>query len=179
MNNEKLIIVVYNNTINSVLYKIDEKYKSEVKLAYMNYLMKLYSNFNFDLYRRSLEEKISIISNLQKFKWQYLNTDIKLSILLDDSAFENLKRISNKGFELAKLMLAKNLSLDDKTLLQPVISEKEAQENIEKLNIYYNQVRVFNKNLSSQYVSEGSLDLQYASGITENMSLRIGQIKYK
>ena len=45
------------------------------------------------------------------------------------------------------------------------------------LNTYYEQVREFNKQIANYYVSEGSIDFQYASGITENMSLRIGRMK--
>ena len=177
MNNEKLILEIYNKTINNILIGIDVKYKDELCLAYMEYLKKNYLNFDLDLGNKKPEELVSLFVDLEKSKWQDTNTDAKLSELLSDPAFENIKYISNTGYKYAKSMLDKKFETSVEILLQPVIEEEKAQESIEMLNTYYEQVRDFNKRMATYYVSEGSIDFQYASGITENMSLRIGRIK--
>ena len=177
MNNKKLILEIYNKTINDILIGIDGKYKEELCLAYIEYLKKKYLNFDLDLGNKKPEELISLFVDLEKSKWKDTNVDAKLSELLSDSAFENIKHISNTGYKYAKSMLDKKFESGVEMLLQPVITEEKAQQSIEMLNTYYEQVRDFNKKIATYYVSEGSIDFQYASGITENMSLRIGRIK--
>lgn len=177
MNNEKLILEIYNKTVNDILIGIDEKYKKELCLAYVEYLKKKYLNFDLNLGNKKPEELVNLFVDLEKSKWQETNVDAKLSELLSDPAFENIKYISNTGYKYAKSMIDKKFESDTEILLQPVIEKEKAQESIELLNTYYAQVRDFNKQIAIYYVSEGSIDFQYASGITENMSLRIGRIK--
>ena len=102
---------------------------------------------------------------------------MRLSEILSDKSLENIKYISNTGYKYAKLMIDKNFRKNENEDLQPVIDVKKAQESIEMLNSYYSQVREFNKNIAAYYVSEGSLDFQFAGGITKNMSLRVGKMK--
>ena len=45
MNNEKLVLEIYNKTINEVLKGIDEKYYEELRSAYMEYLKRNYLSF--------------------------------------------------------------------------------------------------------------------------------------
>jgi len=177
MNNDKLILEIYNNTINDILVGIEEKYKEELCLAYLEYLKKNYLNFDLDLSNNKPEEIVSLFVELEKSKWQDINTDAKLSELLTDPAFENIKYISNTGYKYAKLMLDKKFEARSEVALHSVIDEEKAKESIDMLNTYYEQVREFNKQIANYYVSEGSIDFQYASGITENMSLRIGRMK--
>lgn len=177
MNNEKLILEIYNQTINSILIGVDAKYKDELCLAYIEYLKKIYLNFDLKLGNKKTEELVSIFVDLEKSKWQDTNADAKLSELLNDPAFENIKYISNTGYKYAKSMINKKFGAGVETLLQPVIEESKAKESIEMLNTYCEQVRDFNKTIATYYVSEGIIDFLYASGITENTSLRIGRIK--
>lgn len=174
MNNEKLISEIYNQTINDILNGIDEKYKSELCMAYINYLKRIYLNFDLELGNKKIDELVSVFVNLEKSKWKDANKDSKLSELLHDQAFENIKNISNTGYKYAEEMLSKKIFND---AIEPVIEKEKAKENIDKLNKYCDQVRNFNKQLATYYVSEGSMDFMYASGITENMSLRIGRMK--
>lgn len=177
MNNETLILEIYNKTINDILLGIEEKYKDEVCQAYLEYLKKNYLNFDLELGNKKPEELIILFVDLEKSKWQDTNVDAKLSELLSDPALENIKYISNTGYKYAKTMLDKKFEMGVEMLLQPVIEEEKAQKSIEMLNTYYDQVRDFNKTIATYYVSEGTIDFQYACGITENMSLRIGRIK--
>lgn len=177
MNNEKLILEIYNKTINDILIGIEEIYKEELCLAYIDYLKKNYLNFDLNLDNKKPEELVKLFIDLEKSKWQDMNREAKLSELLKDPAFENIKYISNTGYKYAKSMLDKKFETGVDVVLQPVIDEQRAQESIDMLNRYFEQVRDFNKNIANYYISEGSIDFQYASGITENMSLRIGRIK--
>lgn len=177
MNNEKLILEVYNKTINNILNSVSEKYKNELSLAYMDYLKRIYLSFDFELENNQSEELIKTLVNFEISKWKDVSESSILSELLNDQAFENIKYISNTGYKYAMLMLDKKSFNNDNTLLQPVIEKEKALESIELLNSYYEQVRDFNKTIANYYVSEGSIDFQYASGITENMSLRIGRLK--
>jgi len=177
MDKEKLILEIYNRTINDILIGIAEKYKEELCLSYIEYLKKNYLNFDFDLDNNHPDELVSLFVELEKSKWQDITVEEKLSELLSDPAFDNIKYISNTGYKYAKSLLDKKFEASSVEFLQPEIDQEKAQESIEMLNKYYEHVREFNRQIANYYVSEGSIDFQYASGITENMSMRIGRIK--
>ena len=177
MNDEKLILEIYNKIIANILMGIDEKYKEELKISYLEYLKRLYLNINVDLKNKNINQLISLFTDLEISKWKDTLPEMRLSELLSDKALENIKYISNTGYKYAKLMIDKNFRKNENEDLQPVIDVKKAQESIEMLNSYYSQVREFNKNIAAYYVSEGSLDFQFAGGITKNMSLRVGKMK--
>ena len=174
MNNEKMISEIYNKTINDILIGIDDKYKEELSLAYMEYLKKNYLNFDMSLGNKKPEDLVRIFSNLESSKWGDTHGDAKLSEMLSDPAFENIKYISNTGYKYAESRI--NKKFGNSTDIPPVIDVEKAQESIEMLNKYYEQVRDFNKTIATYYVSEGSIDFQFASGMTENMSMRIGRL---
>ena len=117
-----------------------------------------------------------MFADLEKSKWHDVDSDAKLSELLSDPAFDNIKYISNTGFKYAESMLSKKFETGAEIIVQPVIEKEKALESIEMLNNNYEQVREFNKMMANYFISEGSLDFQYASGITEHMSLRIGDL---
>ncbi len=174
MNNEKMVEEIYNKTINDVLNGIDYKYSDELCLAYKGYLKNNYLNFDLSIGGKKPEELAILFADLEKSKWHDLDSDAKLSELLSDPAFDNIKYISNTGFKYAESMLSKKFETGAEIIVQPVIEKEKALESIEMLNRCYEQVRDFNKDIANYYVSEGIIDFQYASGITENMSLRIG-----
>lgn len=175
MNNEKLVLEIYNKTINEVLKGIDEKYYEELRSAYMEYLKRNYLSFDLNKNNKKPEEIAVLFTQLENSKWINSKPGLKLSELLRDPAFENIKYISNMGYKYAREMLDMKFKAGNAPL-QPVIDEEKAKESIEMLNNNYEQVREFNKMMANYFISEGSLDFQYASGITEHMSLRIGDL---
>ena len=58
-----------------------------------------------------------------------------------------------------------------------LMSVEIAEKYINRINELLPLVQEYNKQLASWYVSEGSMDLLYACGKTDNTSLRIGRYK--
>ena len=93
---------------------------------------------------------------------------------LSDEVLDDIKFISSLAFKLAEQKVnSRDVNGEN---MQNTLDEGTANKYIEALNTYLSQVQDFNKQVAEYFVSEGIVDLQFASGITSNMSLRIGRI---
>ena len=162
---EEIIKKIYKNTISTVLENIDSEVVNDLCAAYYEYLLRNYSNF--DTKGKNEEEVITIFSQLEKSKWSNMNSGMKKSELLKDEAFEHIKYISGMGLKYAQERVVKN---------SVVLDAETADKYIDLLNEYLPKVQKFNVFIAQNYVSEGIMDLQFASGKTNDMSLRIGRM---
>lgn len=175
MEQNELINLIYNRTINIILNGIEEQYKDEIKIAYKDYVDKKYSSYNLEGVKK--EDVYKFFVDLEVSKWEDISIGNKLSELLKDEALENIRYISNIGFEYAEARINQRKPGDNNSYLPATLDETISAQNIDILNNLLSKVRSFNQNLANSFVSEGIIDFKYASGKTENTSLRIGRIR--
>lgn len=156
---------LYYNLINVISNDFEESDKKEIQVEYMKILNNRYSEllFNTTEYEKLYEKLFKIEYN----EWSNLSLDMKKHILLKDSALDEIINITSEAFKFAKERLNKNT----------LISTEIAEQYISRLSELYDSVKDYNKQLANWHISEGTLDLKYSSGQTENMSMRIGHIK--
>lgn len=165
MNNE-LIKRIYDSIINYVLSDIEEENKSEISDEYMKYLSRSYSNLNIS--EENFDKICDAFIKRETNRWKNRPENYKKSQLLKD---ENLNRI--REISLTALDYAKKRLFDHTIQLEEV----EAKGLIEQMEKCIKLVKPFNMNLAKTYISEGTIDLLYASGKTEYTSLRIGRMR--
>lgn len=157
---ENIIKEIYKNTINTILYNIPEYLKQEFANSYFKYLVDIYLDDDLE------ESDIVIFTELEISKWKLASLDLKLSEILEDKSYDTIKSVSSNGNELAKRRL------NDNSNNKPVIDLNAALNNVKLLEENLPNVREFNSQRAKQLVSEGIMDFYYASGQTNNTSLR-------
>lgn len=166
-NKDNFISNIYNEMINTILKEIEEVYIIATKEGYRKLLLNRYSTI--DINETNYDKLYQTFINLEHKEWDNLSAELKLNILVDDEHLNQMIEISGKAYQCAKTRL-NNMG---------VISEKTANYYIEKMKNISEQVSDYNKELAKNYLSETILDLLYATGKTENSSLRISHIKNK
>ena len=154
---------IYSNIINIILKDFEEEEKILVQQEYIRILKNRYSNLNITNYEKVYEK----LYKLEYNEWNNLSINAKKQILLKDEVLDEIKNISSKAYENAKERLKNNKS----------ISKEEAEQSINKLNELLTFVKEYNKDLARWHISEGIMDLKYASLQTNNTSMRISHIK--
>lgn len=156
---------LYYNLINMISNNFEESDKREIQVEYMKILNNRYSELaiNTTEYEKLYEKLFKLEYN----EWSNLSLDMKKHVLLKDSALDEIINIASAAFNFAKERLNKNI----------LISTEIAEQYISRLSELYDSVKDYNKQLANWHISEGTLDLKYSSGQTENMSMRIGHIK--
>ncbi len=174
MENNEIIEQLYMELIDDLLSDIDVKYHEEVRTAYKTKLIERVNNFGKDtglemiVAQMPIEKKISIIKNSEMSSNLGLSPNLKLSTILDDNAFSKIVNIANVGFKAAQ-----ERAFGEKHML---ISSELSDENINNMNLLLPNVREFNKDFASEKVGEGELDYRFASGQSNNTSMRLGKV---
>lgn len=171
----KLIDTIYKLNIDTVTQNIDDNYKEQIKEGYRGYLEDMYKDYDFE--DETFEEACNRNMDIENFRWNNMSNEEKLSELIEDKSFEEIKQISQKGYTAAKKRICQ------KDINQKTMDEMFANKNIENLINLLPQVCEFNYQLANSLAAEGVKDLLYASGQTELLSMRIngeyGNIKQK
>jgi hypothetical protein len=160
----KFIGNIYTNVINIILNSFENEYQDIVKSKYYKILMKRYSSLdinqdNYDkLYNRFLKLEIE--------EWSKMPLNTKKNIFIKDVALEEMINISNQAFQYAL----------DRARSAKIISDEIYNKSIDRLKELYMKVKDYNRPLAQWYLSEGTMDLDYASGKTKNTSLRLGKV---
>lgn len=160
---EELIKTLYDNLINIVLTDIDVSYHEVVKVNYMNYLKNQY----FEAYKdfKDLNVLGQTLIRFEKLKWLDKNSDMKLNLLIEDEFLNKISVISSKAFDYA----------NERKASGKLIDESVAENLINEMKQYFQKVLDFNKNFAQWCISDGIVDLIYASGKSNNTSLRMGR----
>ena len=102
---------------------------------------------------------------------------------IDNNAIE-IERALNRSFANIKTTVNDSMyasgrhnAVVEEICLSADYDESELNQNIDILTTLLPKVRGFNKNLANLFVFEGIIDFEYASGKTQNTSLRIGRIR--
>ena len=134
----------------------------EDKLSY------IYKDSIKHLVINGIEEDIEILLEQIVSKWNKKTIEEKRMELLRDVPAENIISISNKAWEMAIQRIKTGKIYDDENLYNEMIDAFEKNKN---------NVKEFNITQIEECISEGILDLKFAFGKTENMSLRVGRYK--
>ncbi len=158
-----LIEIIYNKTIKTFMYGLPDD--DNIKNYYMDYIKKSYEEF--DKGQIVDKNKINILVELENNKWSNESPEYKKSFIIPDENLKKLSEISEFAYDIAKNRLKNDI-------INSNINLSEYLLKIEKLN---KKVYDFNIFLASELVSETILDLQYATGKSEDTSIRIGRLK--
>ena len=161
MDNNIKIKEIYNNTVDLFIKNIPDDKKEYMKNMYLSYLIREYSKHVLT------SEDVDYYSSLEIIRWKNFSMEGKLSVVSEDENLDKLINLSLEGCQAAEKFVREGVQ----------ISKEYANDKLEEMNLLYENVKEFNKDLATFYYSEGSLDFSYASGLTDLMSLRTGRIK--
>lgn len=156
---------VFDEMIFTVCMGIDEEDWPVIREEYHKLLIRRYSETDVELKLNDYDKVYKIVYNIEYKRWTNLSPFIKKNLLIVDNALNNVMCISNLGFDFALKRLK-----DDS-----LISAEEADTQINKMNEIYKNVRKENKFTADKYISEGTIDLLFASNQTDAMSLRLSR----
>ena len=158
---KNLVNNIYEKLKDVIIEGIEPEKKDLVLKEYYRILNVRYSEYE----GKFNETQYNRICELEMMQWQRLNAVSKKKILIKDDIFESIKSISNEALEFA---LKKE---------EQIIPLGLANNNIDLLKQLLDRVNDENKEEATKLVSEGILDLKYASGQSELYSLRTGDYR--
>ena len=173
MNIDCLVNEIYNRTIDIVLNNTQDSNKQILQEGYKQYLINNYGDIKLDeepYNNKPINELIDKYVELETMDWEDELEDNKLSTFIIDDAYEQICKISNIAYDYAKLRL-----FEQDSNYKSIISVEEATKTIENLYYLQSQLKSYNNERAEMIISESIMDLLYASGQTDNMSLRIGR----
>lgn len=164
----QLLQIIYENTINIVQNSLEDDFEN----AYKKYLRDKYEDVLKEFAAKESEKMLkavvnSFIDDEIRF-WKDLNENEKMSVLVDDPAFEHLTFLSEVAFEQAKKVIKSDEFIRD---------EHKYHRNLEDLALCLDDIKPFNVEAAKELLSEAILDINYAFGKSELMSLRLGRLK--
>lgn len=170
---ENFINSLYLNNIEIVLKDFTNEEYEDIKKAYYSYLTDSYSDI-IKKSNKSIDEMIRIFSEVERKDWEKESKESKQRILLKDQAFENLGYLSDNALKHAMERLKCEIKNID---YNPKITKEQAYNYIKMMEEEASKVKAYNFNIAKTYLSEGTVDYLYASGISDNYSLRVGRMK--
>lgn len=112
------------------------------------------------------EKRLNFIINKIKSRWNEKTLEEKKRDLLTDKVFEEIVDSSNEAQELAEKRNREGV----------ICQDTELYNKLNKiLNVENPDVKEYNKKYVNTYISEGILDLNYAFGYSDVMSMRVGR----
>lgn len=158
----EVINKIYNNLINVILKDIEKDYQEIVKSNYLKYLNEQY----FEKYKDSnLDNLLEKLIKFETIKWEDKTKDMKLNLLIEDPALNNLSHIASRAFQYA----------NNRKETESLIDEDIANALITEMKELLVKVAEFNTSLANWYFSESLVELNYACGKSDNTSLRMGR----
>lgn len=163
----QVIEKVYFEMIGIVVDGFEEFEIEDAKKEYFRILNNRCSNLNKNINISDYNLLYEKMLKLEMKEWGELAPGVRKHLLLKDKALEGIISIASSAYNYAKERL-------NESKLIPV---ELAEENINNMLLLKNNVKEYNIHLAEWHISEGTMDLKYSSGQTDNMSLRIGHIK--
>lgn len=159
---------IIDSAIPKILFDANSEEKDEMRKSLEDKLSYIYKDSIKHLVINGIEEDIEILLEQIVSKWNKKTIEEKRMELLRDVPAENIISISNKAWEMAIQRIKTGKIYDDENLYNEMIDAFEKNKN---------NVKEFNITKIEECISEGILDLKFAFGKTENMSLRVGRYK--
>ena len=165
---DKAMKRIFENAIPKILFDANSEEKDEMRKSLEDKLSYIYKDSIKHLVINGIEEDIEILLEQIVSKWNKKTIEEKRMELLRDIPAENIISISNKAWDMAVQRIKTGKIIDDENLYNQMIETFEKNKN---------NVKEFNIIKVKECISEGILDLKFAYGKTENMSLRVGRYK--
>lgn len=157
---------------NVVPYVVDGTDEERVEMA--SNLEKIIRNGNKFAIEKVIENNnekmLDFFINEIKSSWNEKTLEEKKRELLTDKVFEEIVNSSNEAQELAEKRNKEGIICQDTQLYDKLN---------EILNIENPDVKEYNRKYVNTYISEGILDLNYAFGYSDVMSMRVGRWNQK
>ncbi len=155
------------SSIEENLSKCDCDYKTLFKEYIIKKFTPMLSNFlcseNEEFVKRVVEREI----DWETKKWNKYSVDGMMSLLIEDAEFINLLMVTNSIFNLAVDCNKKGIKLSD---------ENEYANYLKKLSDCIDGIKSFNVDAARAMLGDAMLELDYAFGKTELMSLRLSHV---
>ena len=167
---EQLIKDIYTAIIPILTNDLNPEEKQEMCNAYYEHISYTYSDkmkFNTDY-----EKLKNICIDIEKKSWTNKSVILRKKLLFKDDYYTRLIYLSDIGLKNANIRLLNEINNDNKPI---EITKEIASNNMELMTQYSEMVRDFNKQDALMILSEGLLDYNYALGISDNKSFRIGK----
>ena len=162
---------VYNNLIDSILARFPRREHAEIKELYKKYLEASYGPAIEE--GDEVEKTSRTFTTLEEISWEDSNRkDIRRGITVDE-ALNKLGELSAQAEKFAQYRLGMTISGEEYT---PQIDMEKAKQMLAEMTSLFDKVKPFNKDIAKNYLSEGSVDLAYATQQTDNMSFRVGRM---
>ena len=159
---------ILKNIIDSVVpYVVEGTDEEKVEMA-KNIEKRLRSSYNYmieSINDKNKEKIMNFLIKNSRERYESMSLIEKKRDLLIDVELEKIIDASNKALELAEKRAKEGIVTKDEKLYNELSSVLT-----QKLN-----VKEYNKEIATRYISEGILDLNYAFGFSNVMSLRIGR----
>ena len=136
---------------------LENLYKKNIETQYLSLIEKIDS---LEKFNKVLEYIVRVETEL----WGNASLEGKLSYLVKDAAYNDLNALSLKIFQLARERQEKQL----------ILSDAEQNQFRKQLDDLLSKVMQMNQNRAKILYSEALLDLNYAYGLSEFTSLRLG-----
>lgn len=163
----------YDMIIDKLVQKFDDvipEEEKELTIKFREYLYKAIENLKKSDLKFVRKDKQSIESTLNRITNRFISFDLqeKQQELLIDDNFEEMKKISNTIYNIAKSIMEGNSQKVD----------FDIAEEKERLYTLFNLVKPYNIELAKRLVSETIVELNYISNPeTDILSLRLGAIR--
>ncbi len=157
---------VFNEMIDVILLDFGDDEKGIIIDGYKRYLEINYRD-SVNLENISLSKQV--ILKMEHIKWDKSDKKEKQVSLIFDENLRELGKISALAQDYANYKLMGKEDLIDLTV-------EEMNHKIELMEKYRDLVKPFNKEIANSYFSEAVVDFQYALGLSNNTSFRIGKI---
>ena len=158
---DEFINKVFEIIKDSLFKDIDLKYHDSMEQQYKYILKKSWENINLDL--KAMDKNVSMVANMEKKKLINTSAVYRLQLYAIDSSFNELDKLSCLAYKYA------TARYNDEFIL----SEEDATQNIALMVKYIDDVYDFNKEYANHLLSEGIVDYNYASGMSNDISLRL------
>jgi len=152
---------IYNATIENVLIGFEAEDIDAISISYKKYLKEMY---NFSSKNSSNYDKvIEFYINFENKEWSGMTLEGKKSSLLPDSNLNMLAGLSGEAERYARSKIENGSS----------ITLEIAEDLKKRMKDAFDNVASYNHGLAQQYLSEGSVDCDYAAGLTNYSSIRL------
>ena len=162
---EEFINYVYDKTISYVIKDFSLKELEEVEKSYREYLEFQYSDV---VNETNIEKSKEVFTKVEIENFKNAPKIKKQIILLKDLALDEVKYFSDYA-----RVYADERRCNDRI----IITSDQARSYIKQMEQLVKQVRDFNLEIANKLLSESIVDFLYASGISDNMSLRSARYK--
>ena len=151
---------IYDNTKSIIEKKFFAYERDEILKSYKDYLYSRYGKFN------NIEKGLDKLCQLEIKFFENKDKNYIKSLIIKDYNYEELCNLSKQAKMYALSRINDNLLIDANSY----------NDIIKSMNKIFDKIKPYNKNAAKMVYSEAIVDLEFAAGLTDNTSLRVGRM---